>query len=96
MAEVESVVTITLPDMYKEIVGMRGDVQRMTIKLDGVLDVSRDHETRIRTLEASGANHVTEDQLKTELDKRSEHKATWLNTALAAVAAIAAVVAIVH
>lgn len=91
MADNESVVTITLPDIYREMVGMRDDVQRLTIKLDNMLDDAKDHETRLRALESAQGNFVTEDDLR----QKSNRAAAWSAAVSGVVATVVAVVALV-
>jgi hypothetical protein len=91
MGEESSNVTITPADMYNEIVGMRGDVQRLTIKLDNILDVTKDHETRLRAVEAAQGNFVTEDDLR----EKSNRAAAWSAAVSGVVATVVAVLAFV-
>lgn len=91
MGENENVVTITLPDIYREMVGMRGDVQRITIKLDGILDDTKDHETRLRAVEAAQATFVTEDDLR----EKSTRTAAWSAAVAGIVATVVAILALV-
>lgn len=91
MGEEASSVTITPTDMYREIVGMRGDVQRLTVKLDGVLDATRDHEARLRALEGAQAGFVTEDDLR----EKSNRMAAWSATIAGVVATVVAALALV-
>jgi hypothetical protein len=91
MGEEPSSVTITPTDMYREIVGMRGDVQRLTIKLDGILDDTKDHETRLRALEGAQSTFVTE----TDLREKSNRTAAWSATIAGVVATVVALLALV-
>lgn len=91
MGDETSSVTITPTDMYREIVGMRGDVQRLTIKLDGILDDTKDHETRLRALEGAQANFVTEDDLR----QKSNRAAGWSAAVSGIVATVVAILALV-
>lgn len=90
MGEETSNVTITPTDMYREIVGMRGDVQRLTIKLDGILDDTKDHEARLRALERAQADFVSED----DLISKSNRTAAWCAALSGVVAVIVTVVAL--
>ena len=91
MGEETSSVTITPTDMYREIVGMRGDVQRLTIKLDNILDDTKDHESRLRALESAQGNFVTEDDLR----EKSNRAAAWSAAVAGVVATIVAFLALV-
>jgi hypothetical protein len=68
MGDAESVV-ITPRDMYDAIMDMRRDLQGVALKLDHVIDSSRDHEARLRAIE--GQDYVTTDDLATALQGRS-------------------------
>lgn len=57
-------VNITAKDMYDEIVGMRGDVQRVVILLGGTEEKVSDHEGRLRRLEDERQDYVTEDDVR--------------------------------
>ena len=91
MGEETSDVRITPTDMYREIVGMRGDVQRLTVKLDGILDDTKDHESRLRALESAQASFVTEDDLR----QKSNRAAAWSATIAGIVATVVAVLSLV-
>jgi hypothetical protein len=91
MGEESSSVTITPTDMYREIVGMRGDVQRLTVKLDGVLDATKDHETRLRAVEAAQADFVTEEDLR----QKSNRAAAWSAAVAGVVATVVALISLV-
>lgn len=63
MGDSENVVTITPRDMYDVIMLMRGDLQRVVLGLDHVLADTRDHEARLRAIEAEDfvtAEHLAE------------------------------------
>jgi len=77
--------------MYREIVGMRGDVQRLTIKLDGILDDTKDHESRLRALEGAQGSYVTEDDLR----QKSNRAAAWSAAVAGVVATAVALISLV-
>ncbi|MEU7096046.1 hypothetical protein [Kitasatospora aureofaciens] len=85
MGESESVI-ITPRDMYDVIIGMRDDVQRVDLKLDHVIDSSRDHETRLRAIESQ--DYVTSDDLQDALQGRSSRTIVICTTAAAVVSAV--------
>jgi hypothetical protein len=90
MGDAESVVVITSRDMYDAIIGMRTDLQRVDLKLDHVVDSSRDHEARLRAIE--GQDYVISDDLATALQGRSSRSLVIAATIAGLVSSLIALV----
>lgn len=63
MGDAEGVV-ISIADIYREVVGMRSDVQGLVIQVGSLRDDTKDHETRLRLVEGGLKDCITEEDMK--------------------------------
>jgi hypothetical protein len=90
MGDAEGVV-ISIADIYREVVGMRSDVQGLVIQVGALRDDTKDHETRLRRVESDMKDCVTED----DMEARTAHSLRLAGVISGVISAVGAVIGVV-